>query len=276
MRLQSVPPAAGLAWVRQGWRIFARQPIAFSALFAAFLFAIFALTLLPLVGPLLLLALLPLGSLGFMIGTREAQQGRMPLPRVFVEPLRRGPRPLRALVVLGVVYAIASVLIINLAEWADGGALERLMEVLADGKATPEDVTARIADPQLALGVALRFGLAGLLSIPFWHAPALVHWGAQGAAQSLFSSTLAIWRNKGAFVAFALAWGALVLAAGAAANLVGALLGAPQVVAVLAMPASLLLSTVFYASLYFSFADCFADSDAREAAALPPTTESPP
>ncbi len=276
MRLQSVPPTAGIAWVRQGWRIFGRQPIAFSALFAAFLFAIFALTLLPLIGPLLLLALLPLGSLGFMIGTREAQQGRVPLPRVFVEPLRRGPRPLRAFVVLGVVYAVASVAIINLAEWADGGALERLMEVLADGKATPEDVIARIADPQLALGVALRFGLAGLLSIPFWHAPALVHWGAQGAAQSLFSSTLAIWRNKGAFVAFALAWGALVLAAGAAANLAGTLLGAPQVVAVLAMPASLLLSTVFYASLYFSFADCFAGSDVHEAAALPPTTESPP
>ncbi|MFT3665136.1 BPSS1780 family membrane protein [Piscinibacter sp.] len=276
MRLQTVPATAGHAWVRQGWRVFARQPLAFSGLFAAFLFGIFALTLLPLVGPLLLLALLPLGSLGFMIGTREALQGRVPLPRVFVDPLRRGRRPLRAMLTLGVLYAVGSVLIINLAEWADGGALERLMDVLADGKATPEDVAGRIADPQLAFGVALRFGLAGLLSIPFWHAPALVHWGAQGAAQSLFSSTLAIWRNKGAFAVFALAWSALVLATGAAANLAGALLGAPQVVAVLAMPASLLLSTVFYVSLYFSFADCFADGAASPAAALPPPNGNPP
>ncbi|HNK18848.1 MAG TPA: hypothetical protein PLG92_10790, partial [Piscinibacter sp.] len=86
MRLQTVPAATGLAWMRQGWRVFAKQPLAFSGLFAAFLFAIFALTLLPLIGSLLLLTLLPLGSLGFMLGTRDALQGRLPLPRVFLEP----------------------------------------------------------------------------------------------------------------------------------------------------------------------------------------------
>lgn len=271
MRLQSVPAAAGLTWVRHGWRIFGKQPLAFSGLFAAFLFVIFALTLVPLAGSLVLLALLPLGSLGFMIGTRDALQGRLPLPRVFLEPLQQGPTRLRAMVVLGVVYAVCSVLIINLAEWADGGALDELMQVLADGKATPAEVAERIGDPRLMVGLLLRFGLAGALAIPFWHAPALVHWGAQGAAQSLFSSTVAIWRNKGAFLVFALAWTAVVLVAGAAANLIGALLGQPQVVAVLAMPASLLLSTVFYASLYFSFADCFAESEADDA---PPPTES--
>lgn len=273
MRLQTVPAATGLTWVRQGWRAFARQPLAFSGLFAAFLFAVFLLTQLPLVGPLLLLALLPLGSLGFMIGTREALQGRLPLPRVFLEPLRMGRSRLRAMIVLGVVYAVASVLIINVAEWADGGALEQLMDLLASGKATPAEVAERVGDPRLLLGLTLRFGLAGVLSVPFWHAPALVHWGAQGAAQSLFSSTVAIWRNKGAFLVFALAWTAVVLAAGAAANLAGALLGQPQVVAVLAMPASLLLSTVFYTSLYFTFADCFAERE--PSSALPPVESTP-
>ena len=273
MRLQQVAAAAGWAWVRQGWRVFARQPLGFSGLFAVFLFTAFVLTQLPLVGPLLLLALLPLGSLGFMIGTREVLQGRLPLPRAFVEPLRQGPARLRAMIVLGVVYAVGSVLIINLAEWADGGALEQLMDVLADGKATPAEVAERVGDPRLMLGLLIRFGLAGLLSIPFWHAPALVHWGGQGAAQSLFSSTLAIWRNKGAFLAFALGWTGLVLGAGLAVNLAGALLGQAPLIAVLAMPASLLLSTVFYASLYFTFADCFA---ARTPSADPPSAESTP
>ena len=273
MRLQTVPAATGLAWMRQGWRVFAKQPLAFSGLFAAFLFAIFALTLLPLIGSLLLLTVLPLGSLGFMLGTRDALQGRLPLPRVFLEPLRQGPTRLRAMIVLGVVYAVASVLIINVAEWADGGALDQLMEVLADGKATPADVSERLGDPRLALGLVLRFGLAGLLAIPFWHAPALVHWGAQGAAQSLFSSTVAIWRNRSAFLVFALGWAAVVLTTGAAVNLLGVLLGHPQLIAVLAMPASLLLSTVFYTSLYFSFADCFAARDAADA--LPPDESKP-
>ena len=174
---------------------------------------------------------------------------------------------------LGLIYAAASVLIITVAEWADGGALDQLMQVLADGKATPTDVGERLADPRLELGLLLRFGLAGLLSIPFWHAPALVHWGTQGVAQSLFSSTVAVWRNKGAFLVFGLSWAAVVLTFGAFANIVAALLGQPQLVALLAMPASLILSTVFYTSLYFSFADCFAERE--DSPALPPNESTP-
>jgi hypothetical protein len=273
MRLQYVRAATGATWVRQGWRAFAQQPLAFSGMFAAFLFVIFVLTLLPLVGSLLLLGLLPLGSLGFMIATRGALQGRLPLPRAFIEPLRQGPAKLRAMLTLGAVYAVASVLIILLAEWVDGGALDELMRVLAEGKASPADVAERLADPRLETGLLLRFGLAGLLSVPYWHAPALVHWGGQGVAQSLFSSTVAVWRNKGAFLVFALTWGAVVLVFGAGANIVATLLGQPQLMALLAMPASLLLSTVFYTSLYFSFADCFAERD--QPAPVPPAKSTP-
>ena len=53
-------------------------------------------------------------------------------------------------------------------------------------------------------------GLGTLLSIPYWFAPALVHWGGQGVGQSLFSSTLALWRNKGAFTTFMATWVAVV------------------------------------------------------------------
>jgi len=275
MRLLIVPARRGATWVRQGFGTFTQQPLAFSGMFAAFLFLVFMLTLIPLIGSVLLLALLPLGSLGFMIASRDAQQGRMPLPRAFVDPLRRGAGRARAMILLGVIYAVCSVLIITVSEWVDGGALDALMEAWmkaqADGKATPASVAEQLADPRLEAGLLLRFGLAGLLSVPFWHAPALVHWGSQGVAQSLFSSTVAVWRNKGAFTVFALAWAAVVLVFGVAANLVAALLGQAQIIAVLAMPASLILSTVFYASLYFTFADCFDLGDDSSAQQPPPT-----
>lgn len=275
MRLLIVPARRGATWVRQGFGTFTQQPLAFSGMFAAFLFLVFMLTLIPLIGSVLLLALLPLGSLGFMIASRDAQQGRMPLPRAFVDPLRQGARRARAMILLGVIYAVCSVLIITVSEWVDGGALDALMEAWmkaqADGKATPASVAEQLADPRLEAGLLLRFGLAGLLSVPFWHAPALVHWGSQGVAQSLFSSTVAVWRNKGAFTVFALAWAAVVLAFGVAANLVAALLGQAQIIAVLAMPASLILSTVFYASLYFTFTDCFDLGDDSSAQQPPPT-----
>ena len=58
------------------------------------------------------------------------------------------------------------------------------------------------------------------LSVPFWHAPALVHWSGMGIAQALFSSTLAVWRCTGAFVVYSLCWAALILIFGVAAALV--------------------------------------------------------
>lgn len=275
MRLLTVPARQGAQWLRAGAKVFTRQPLAFSGLFAAFLFAVFVLMLLPAVGALLALALLPLGTLGFMIATHTALQDRFPLPRVFIEPLRAGRARAVAMIELGAIYALASLAIIAISGWIDGGALEALMETLSDGQSTPEDVARRLADPRLETGMLLRLALTTALAVPFWHAPALVHWGGQGVAQSLFSSTVACWRNKGAFTVFALAWAGVLLGFALLANLVAALLGQPGLIALLAMPASLILSTMFYASLYFSFADCF-ELPGAPPAASPPTALAPP
>jgi len=118
----------------------------------------------------------------------------------------------------------------------------------------------------------LRLGLTGLLSVPFWHAPALVYWDGQRVAQSLFSSTLACWRNRGAFFVYGLAWAAFVMMFGTAASLVFTLIGSPELFAVAAVPISLIITTVFYASLYFTFADSFSASDDTP---LSPVTTTP-
>ena len=261
MKLRLTPASRGAHWVRQGFVIFFRQPLGFAALFASFLMLLFLSLLLPYVGSLLLLAVLPLASLGFMIGTRMALSGQMPMPRVFVEPLRAG-RPRRvAMLQLGVLYALATALIMWLSDVVDGGALDTLMQTMSNSAKSPEVVQQQLSDPRLQTGLLLRFGLAGLLSVPFWHAPALVHWGGQSAAKALFFSLMACWRNRGAFTVYVLTWTAVILLFAVLANLLFALLGQVQLMAMAAMPASLIFSTVFYASLYFTFADCF-DMDA--------------
>ena len=273
MKLQLVPASRGLQWVRQGFAVFFKHPLAFAGLFASFMFVLFLALLLPLVGSLLLLAVLPLASLGFMIGTRMALDGRFPLPRVFIEPLR-GDRARRvAMLQLGVLYALATALIMWLSDAVDGGALDRAMQTLSNSKTTPEAMQQALSDPRLQTGLLLRFGLAGLLSVPFWHAPALVHWGGHPAAKALFFSLVACWRNRGAFTVYALTWTAAILLFAVLSNLVFALLGQLPLMALVAMPASLIFSTVFYASLYFTFADCFeADAAATESpqGILPP------
>lgn len=258
MNLQTVPARRGATWVRQGFAAFARQPLAFGGLFATFMFAVFAATLLPFVGSVLLLLLLPLVSLGFMVATRNAIDGRVPLPNVFWQPLRGRRSERLALLQLSLLYAVATSVIMWLSDIVDGGALDALMMVLSGGeKVSPEVVNERLSDPNLRSGLIFRFGLAGLLSVPFWHAPALVHWDGHGAAKALFSSTVAVWRNKSAFLVYGLAWLGVILGFTMAASLLFALIGQPQWIALAAMPASLIFSTVFYVSLYFTFVDCF-------------------
>lgn len=256
--------------MRQGFAIFFKQPLGFAGLFASFLFVLFVALLLPLFGSLLLLALLPLASLGFMIGTRNALAGRFPLPRVFIEPLRRGRPRLVAMLQLGVLYALATALIMWLSDVVDAGALDELMQTLSNSKTTPEAMQEALSNPRLQAGLLLRFGLAGLLSVPFWHAPALVHWGGHAAGKALFFSLVACWRNRGAFTVYALTWTAVILLFAVLSNLLFALLGQMQLMTLAAMPASLIFSTVFYASLYFTFADCFeGDADGAEAVLSP-------
>lgn len=261
MKLQLIPALRGVLWVRQGFSLFFRHPLAFAGLFATFLFGLFVFSLLPMIGSVLLLTALPLASLGFMIGSRMALQGGFPLPRVFIEPLRRGRPGLIAMVQLGLIYAGATALILWLSEVIDGGALDTLMQTMGNSKSTPEAVQLQLSNPNLLLGLLMRFGLSGLLAVPFWHAPALVHWGGQSAGKAMFFSLVACWRNRGAFALYALTWVAVILLFALLANLVFGLLGQVQLVALAAMPASLIFSTVFYVSLFFTFADCFEVND---------------
>ncbi|HJV94823.1 MAG TPA: BPSS1780 family membrane protein, partial [Albitalea sp.] len=210
------------------------------------------------IGPALLFTLVPLVSLGFMIATRLALEGRVPLPGVFAEPLRHGGPRLRAQALLGVLYAVAVGAILWLTDAIGGAAFSALQQAVMDSKSTPETLAPLLADPSLQTGALLFFGLTSALAVPYWYAPALVHWGEQSAGKALFFSTMACWRNKGALAVYMLTWAGVIVLFALLSNILFALLGQPQGVLYAAAPASLLFSTVFYASLYFSFADSFA------------------
>ena len=88
MKLNIVPAKTGVLWVRQGIQTFWRQPIALSGLFFIFMAVMSLSSLLPLVGSVLALALLPAATLGLMAAAREASLGKFPLPTVLLSALR--------------------------------------------------------------------------------------------------------------------------------------------------------------------------------------------
>jgi hypothetical protein len=272
MKLQLAAPRQGLVWVRQAFGVFARHPLGFAALFAACLFVFLLLGLIPIVGTLVLLVLPPVGSLLFMIASRLALDGQKPMPTAIVEIFRAGRARWLSLLKLGIAYGASTFFVFWLAGVLDGGAVEAFFESLPDAKTTPESAAAHVGDPNVQLGLLLRLLFAGALSIPFWHAPALVYWGHQGWAKSLFFSSVAVWRNKGAFALYGLGWMALWLLLLAIVS-VGVGLFGPQRFTLVATPLTLIFSTVFYASLWFTFAGCFAAADEP---AAPPADDSAP
>jgi hypothetical protein len=255
--LKPVAPARGYRWLGDAFRLYARRPLAFTMMFTVFLAAAFLLAWVPLLGNLLPLMLAPMLSLGFMVACQSALLDGPVHPRQFIEPLRGDPVRRRALIVLSVVYGCAALAILYLCELVSGGAMQRLQEVMANSAATPAEVTAALSDPGLSASWLTGLLLGTLLSAPFWHAPALVHWGAQSAGQALFSSTLAVWRTKGAFFCYALAWLAVFAGFGIVSAVLLGLLGLSVLAQPMAVAAGLLFSTVFYVSLLFTFNDSF-------------------
>ncbi len=255
--LKPVEASRGTRWIGDAFRLFARKPLAFTALFGVFLFAAMVVSLVPLLGGVVQMMSLPLLSLGFMVAGQSALLDGPVHPRQFIEPLRGDATRRRALLTLCVAYGVLAMCILMLADAVSGSAWGRLQVLLPKGEAAQPAIDALLAEPGVGTAVILAVTLGTLLSIPFWHAPALVYWGGQGAQQALFSSTVAMWRSKGAFLTYAAGWLGVVLLFVVVVAVLFAVLGVPQMAGVLGVPAGLVFSAVFYLSVLFTFNDSF-------------------
>lgn len=259
LTLKSVDAARGPRWIGDAFRLFAKRPFAFTALFALYLFAAMLIAQVPILGGVVQMVSLPLLSLGFMVAGQSALLDGPVHPRHFIEALRGDPVRRRALLKMCLLYGLLASAILLIADGVSGHAWERLQRLMAKGgDGVQADVDALLSEPGVAIGALLAVGLGTLLSMPFWHAPALVHWGGQGVRQALFSSTLALWRSKGAFFAYMMAWVGVLLLFGLGSAIVFGLIGAPQLTGLIGIPAGLVFSTVFYISVLFTFTDSFA------------------
>jgi hypothetical protein len=211
LHLQTVPARNGRLWIRHGFKVFQRQPLAMASLFGLFMFVALVLMLIPGVGVMLLVGSMPLLSLGFMLATHLVLQKKTPTATVFIAPLRLTAERRRAQLLLCGGYVLSAVAVDLLANWVDGGAVREFFTKWMGND--PNGLADVMADPRFFWGMSLRLGSATVMTALYWHAPALVHWGGQGAAQALFSSGLALWRNRAAFIVNALLWLVILFAA---------------------------------------------------------------
>ena len=259
MKLNIVPARTGLEWVKLGIRTFFRQPLALAGLFFMFMAIMSIATLIPFIGGALALALLPAATLGLMAATQEATKGKFPMPSILITAFRAGRQQLRSMLVLGALYAAGFLLVMGISALFDGGQFARMYLL---GDRVSGDVILS-PDFQTAMWVAMSLYLP--LSLLFWHAPALVHWHGVPPLKSLFFSIVACFRNFGAFTVYGLAWAAVFMITGLVFTLAAALLGSPEIISVAMMPVALLMASMFFTSIYFTFRDSFVATDIEAA-----------
>jgi hypothetical protein len=264
MKLNIVPARTGVTWAKMGIRTFFKQPLALSGLFFMFMALLSIASVLPFVGSALALALLPAATLGLMAATKEATRGKFPMPSILISAFRAGQQRKRAMLVLGALYAGGVLILMGLTALIDGGQLARLYLL---GGAITEEMVGQ-GNFQLAIWVAMPLYL--LLSLLFWHAPALVHWHGVSPVKSLFFSLMACYKNFGAIMVFGLFWMGLFAGVALLVSLVAALLGSPAFAGVAMFPAAMLMVAIFFSSLYFTFDGSFVDDEAAPGDALGP------
>lgn len=251
MKLNIVPARTGALWVRLGIQTFFKQPLALAGLFFMFMAVMTVASLVPLIGFALAMTLLPAATLGLMAATREATQGRFPMPAILLAAFRAGKQQARAMLVLGALYAVGFLMAMAASWLVDGGDFAR---VYLGGNSPTREMMLE-SDFMAAMWVFI--GLHLPLSLLFWHAPALVHWHEMPPLKSLFFSIIACLRNFRAFIVFGLMWMAVMVVAVVSVTTVAALLGNPGLAGDLLFPVLMLMASMFFTSLYFTFRDSF-------------------
>lgn len=250
MQARIVSAAQGARWLAEGWRIFRAAPLGWLALACVYLLGTNILALVPLLGLVAALVLVPALTVGMMSAARAAGRGAQPHVRMLADGFRSEPR---AQLALGVIYFVLSLLVFGATALADEGGKLRAM---IGGRAP--------AEPLLPGELLLPLAVFALCYTPvlmlFWFAPPLAAWHSTGALKALFFSFVACLMNWRAFLAYAAAVALMMMALPLAVLLaLRAFGGADPGVAVasLVLPLLLLMLPTLFASFYVSYRDVF-------------------
>src|SRR5207249_3532741 len=219
--MRVVPAKNGWFWLLKGFALFRKSPVMWLFLVFTYWIAVALLGQIRYLGLATSTVLLPAFSVSFMAMCAVLERGGMLRPALLFSGFQSG---LATLIALGVLYLLSVVAVLGIAS--------------------------------RALVFAALAGAPVLMA--FWFAPVLAAWNRMGAAQSLFYSFFAVWRNWRAFVvygaALALAGLAFITAVTAAAI---ATSGQVEVLRFLGLIFTMLTLPTLFASFYASYRDIF-------------------
>lgn len=247
MQARQFPAQRGLTWLHEGFLLWRRNPALLTFASFGYILIVVVASAIPVIGQPVAYLLMPVFSLGVLNTCRAIEAGRKGGPDLLFSGFKSN---LGALVTIGGIYLLGTLLVMLLTTLVDGGTLMKFMTA-AEGF-DPE--TADISGLGFALMVAIALSTPVMMA--YWFAPVLAGWWNISAPKAMFFSFYACVRNWRPLVAYALAIalfgvflpGMLIGTLSAAIPLLGTLL-------TLMFP--LIVFPVLFASFYVNARDVF-------------------
>jgi hypothetical protein len=247
-----VPGPRGWRWLSEGWKLFRAAPLSWIALVFGYWMLMTVVSVMPVIGVVAVLVLVPGFSVAFMAASRVSEHKQPVQLSLLFAGFREN---LRGQLILGVVYFACVGLLLAASMLADDGALARWM------------VTGARPSTQVIQsdGFLASLMIAATLYMPvmmlFWFSPTLVAWHSMPVPKALFFSLFACLVNWRAFTVYSVACALVLLVAPFVLLFVMMLASGgklqPAAMAVL-FPFVLSMMPTLFASFYASYRDIFA------------------
>jgi hypothetical protein len=198
-----MPAITGWTWLKEGTALFRKQPAALTTLLFANILINLLVGLVPFLGPLLAMVLIPSFSLAFMKACLMIENGERVTPAVVMTGFKKPV--LTELCKIGLVYLGLSVLLTMLARLVVD--FELIQQVLqpADPKNVP---------PVPSWEFVKMFALSALnasVLIALSFAPPLVYWQKMAPGKAIFYSFFAVLKSARVFLVLLASWLGIML-----------------------------------------------------------------
>jgi hypothetical protein len=197
--MNKMPAITGWSWLKEGARLFRKQPAALTILLFANILISLTIGGVPVLGPYLAVVLIPSFSVAFMRACLMIENGKRVTPAVLLSGFRRpaiGP-----LCKIGLIYLAVSVVLALLGKMLVDASFWQ--QVSSGKQVDPKDVQVAASDMIGMLGIIL-LELAAVMSLSF--AAPLTFWQKMKAGKATFYSFFAVLKSARVFVVLLLAW----------------------------------------------------------------------
>ena len=244
----------GWLWVKQGFEIFRKQPAEMLSTFFGYLFLVLTLTVIPLLGQIAYIVLIPTLVMGFMQACHKTQKNERVNFLILFDGFR-SPAFSR-LLLLGAFHFFAALI-------AASVFLFVVDDVVLEALKTQQKIDISvIAKSNIAIAMLLAMLAYLPAQMAFWYAGPLIMWNGMSVGKAMFYSFVAVKRMWRAFLGFGASWVLIIIFFQLLASLLVALFSGDQFfVMIIITPVFFALTTVIFCSFYPNYINVFGTPD---------------